>query len=100
MTQQKAGHTPQGYGQTTAENAKDRLRDMAETTADKVKDAADSAQDMAGKVADQAREYGAQAQEAAKQVKPFVEKSLREQPMATLAGAAVLGFVLGALWKK
>ena len=30
----------------------------------------------------------------------FVEKSLKEQPMATLAGAAVIGFVLGALWKK
>jgi ElaB/YqjD/DUF883 family membrane-anchored ribosome-binding protein len=55
---------------------------------------------MAGKVADQAREYGEQAQEAVKQVKPFFEKSLEEQPMATLAGAAVLGFVLGVLWKK
>ena len=49
---------------------------------------------------DQARVYGEQAQDAVKQVKPFVEKSLKEQPMATLAGAAVLGFVLGALWKS
>ena len=55
---------------------------------------------MASRVADQARDYGDQAQEVAKQVRPFLEKSLREKPMATLAGAAALAFVLGALWKK
>lgn len=98
MTQQKSG-----YGQDYAhgaDNAKDRLRDMADTATGKVKDVAADAQEMAGKVADQARQYGEQAQEAVQQVRPFVEKSLKEQPMATLAGVAVLGFVLGALWKK
>jgi ElaB/YqjD/DUF883 family membrane-anchored ribosome-binding protein len=98
MTQQ-TGYRP-GEAQGAAANVKDRLGEMADTATDKVKDVAESAQDMAGKVADQAREYGEQAQDAVKQVKPFVEKSLKEQPMATLAGAAVLGFVLGALWKK
>ena len=73
---------------------------MADTATDKVKDMAEGAQDMAGKVADQAREYAEQAQDAVKQVKPFVEKSLKEQPMVTLAAVAVLGFVLGALWKR
>jgi ElaB/YqjD/DUF883 family membrane-anchored ribosome-binding protein len=97
MTQQKSGYP---YSQSGAETAKDRLRDMADATGDKVRDAASSAQDMAGKVADQAREYGDQAQEAVRQVRPYLEKSLKEQPMATLAGAAVLGFLLGALWKK
>jgi ElaB/YqjD/DUF883 family membrane-anchored ribosome-binding protein len=29
-----------------------------------------------------------------------VDKSVREQPMATLAVAAALGFVVGALWKS
>ena len=51
-------------------------------------------------MAEQAREYGEKAQAAVKEFKPFVEKSLKEQPMTTLAGAAVIGFVLGALWKK
>jgi hypothetical protein len=51
-------------------------------------------------VADQARVYSEQVQGAAKQVKPLVEKSLKEQPLATLAGVVALGFVLGALWKK
>jgi ElaB/YqjD/DUF883 family membrane-anchored ribosome-binding protein len=99
MTQQKSGYG-QDHAQSTADTAKDRLRDMADATAGKVKEVAGDAQEIAGKVAHQAREYGEQAQKAVKQVKPFVEKSLKEQPMATLAGAAVLGFVLGALWKK
>jgi ElaB/YqjD/DUF883 family membrane-anchored ribosome-binding protein len=97
MTQQKSGYP---YGQSSTETAKERLRDMADITGEKLKDAAAGAQDMAEKVADRAREYGDQAQEAVKQARPYVEKSLKEQPMATLAGAAVLGFVLGALWKK
>ena len=67
---------------------------------DYTKKAAENAQDMAGKVAEQAREYGEKAQEAARQAKPLVEKSLREQPLITLAGVAAIGFVLGALWKK
>ena len=33
-------------------------------------------------------------------VKPYVEKQMKEQPMATLGIAAIIGFVLGALWKK
>jgi ElaB/YqjD/DUF883 family membrane-anchored ribosome-binding protein len=48
----------------------------------------------------QAREYGEEAQDAARQVRPFVERSLKDQPMVTLAAAAVIGFVLGALWKR
>jgi ElaB/YqjD/DUF883 family membrane-anchored ribosome-binding protein len=51
-------------------------------------------------VAEQARQYGEKAQDAARQFKPFVERSLKDQPMATLAGAAIVGFVLGALWKR
>jgi ElaB/YqjD/DUF883 family membrane-anchored ribosome-binding protein len=98
MTQQTGYRT--GEAQGVAADVKDRLGEIADTATDKVKDVAESAQDMAGKVANQARVYGDQAQDAAKQIKPFVEKSLREQPMATLAGVAVLGFVLGALWKK
>jgi ElaB/YqjD/DUF883 family membrane-anchored ribosome-binding protein len=62
--------------------------------------AADSVQEIAGKVAEQAREYGEKAQEAAKDFKSFVEKSMKEKPMGTLAAAAVIGFVLGALWKR
>jgi hypothetical protein len=51
-------------------------------------------------VADQARQYGEKAQEAARNFKPYAEKSMRERPMEILAAASVIGFVLGALWKK
>jgi ElaB/YqjD/DUF883 family membrane-anchored ribosome-binding protein len=55
---------------------------------------------MAGKFAERALEYGEKAQDAVSNFKPYVEKSMKEQPMATLGVAAVIGFVLGALWKK
>ena len=51
-------------------------------------------------MAEQAREYGEKAQKVVNEFKPLVEKSLKEQPMATLAGVVLMGFVLGALWKK
>jgi len=94
MTQQRADY-PLGYSKGSAE------RDQStEGTMDRVKDAAAEAQEFAGKVADQAREYSEKAQEAARNFKPYVEKSMRERPMETLAVASVIGFVLGALWKK
>ena len=99
MTQQKSTFG-QAYGQGGTETAKDRLRDMADATGESVKDAAKITEEMAGKVADQAREYGNQVQDVAKQVRPFVEKSMKEQPIATLAGVAVFAFVLGALLRK
>jgi ElaB/YqjD/DUF883 family membrane-anchored ribosome-binding protein len=105
MTQQRADY-PLDYGATGA-GAKDRVKELADTASDQLKAVADNAQEIAGKVSEQAREYvekaqeyGGKAQEAAQQFKPFVEKSLRDQPMATLAAAALIGFVLGALWKK
>jgi ElaB/YqjD/DUF883 family membrane-anchored ribosome-binding protein len=75
-------------------------RQDTDSTLDYTKRGADNAQDRVGKVAEQAREYGEKAQEAAQQAKPLVEKSLREQPLITLAAVAAIGFVLGVLWKK
>ena len=92
MTQQKADY-PLDYSKGAEDTTKDRLRDLADTTTDQVKHVAENAQEFAGKVAEQ-------AQDAVKNFKPFVEKSLKEQPMATLAAAAAIAFVLGALWKR
>jgi ElaB/YqjD/DUF883 family membrane-anchored ribosome-binding protein len=39
-------------------------------------------------------------QEVAGNVKGAIDKSIKDQPMATLAVSAVLGFVLGALCKS
>ena len=94
MTQQRTDYP---LDQSKAPSEKGRSE---ESTMEQVKDAAAQVQDYAGKVADQAREYGEKAQEAARNFKPYVEKSTKERPMQTLAMAAAIGFVLGALWKK
>ena len=49
---------------------------------------------------EQGREAGEQVQEVAGNIKGAVDKSVKDQPMATLAVVAALGFVLGALWKS
>lgn len=103
MAQQSANY-PLDYSNgpqpTPHVTPKDRLHEMADSATDQLKSVADSAQEIAGKAAEQAREYGEQAQQAVKDFKPFVEKSLKDQPMTTLAAAAAIGFALGALWKK
>jgi len=99
MTEQKAGY-PLDYSKGSADAGKDRVREMADVATDKVKNVTESAEEIAGKVAAHAREYGEKAQEAVKNFKPYVDKSMKEQPMTTLGIAAIIGFVLGALWKK
>ena len=49
---------------------------------------------------EQARELGVKAQDTLLNAKPYLEKSIKEQPMTTLAAMAAVGFLLGALWKK
>lgn len=88
MAQQRADY-PVDYATAPDPIAKDSMSELA-----------DSAEAIAAKFAEQARIYGEKAQDAAKSVKPFVEKSMKDRPMSTLAAAAVIGFALGALWKK
>jgi ElaB/YqjD/DUF883 family membrane-anchored ribosome-binding protein len=92
MTQQRSPNRPEQQKQA----APDRMREMAANTEDKLKDA----QELASNIAEQARVYGEKAQEAAREFKPFVEKSMKDKPMQTLAGAAAIGFLLGAIWKN
>jgi ElaB/YqjD/DUF883 family membrane-anchored ribosome-binding protein len=99
MSQQKAGY-PLDYSKGRANVGPDRLREMEDVATDKVKNATETAEEYAGRVAEQALEYGKKAQHAVENFKPYVERSMKEQPMATLGIAAVIGFVLGALWKK
>ena len=97
MTQQRADY-PLDYTQAPPE--KNRAQEVADAAVDRLKETAARTEEMVDNAAQQARIYGQKAQEAAAQVKPFVEKSLKEQPMATLAVVSAIGFVLGALWKK
>jgi ElaB/YqjD/DUF883 family membrane-anchored ribosome-binding protein len=61
---------------------------------------ADQAESVANRAVEQGREVGERVQEVAGNIKGAVDRSVKDQPMATLAMAAVVGFVLGALWKS
>ena len=83
-----------------AQHPHDRPNDLADAATDKFKEVTDGLQDRVGQIAEHAVQYAEMAQNAVKEFKPFVQKSLKEQPMATLAGFVLVGFVLGAMWKK
>jgi len=82
------------------EKATGQFDKMAEKATDKFKSAADGVENVANRVMDQGREVGESMQEVAGNIKGAVDRSVKDQPMATLAVAALIGFVLGALWKS
>jgi ElaB/YqjD/DUF883 family membrane-anchored ribosome-binding protein len=95
------------YGGTSASSppdlktkATDQFANIADKAADTFRGVADPAEPLAGRVAEQGREVGDRMQEVAGNMKGAVDKSVKDQPMTILAVAAVLGFVLGALWKS
>ncbi len=83
-----------------ARGSHDRPHDLADAATDRFKEVTDDVQERVGQVAEQALQYAEMAQDAVRQFKPFVHKSLKEKPMTTLASFVLVGFVLGALWKK
>jgi ElaB/YqjD/DUF883 family membrane-anchored ribosome-binding protein len=91
-------------GRTGSADFKEKATDQFERMADKASDQfgrlADQAESVASRVAEQGREAGEKVQEVAGHFKGAVDKSVKDQPMATLAMAAAVGFVLGALWKS
>ncbi len=89
-----------GSTQDLKEKATDQFEKIADTAADKFRDVADQAEHIASRVAEQGREVGDKVQQVAGNIKGAVDKSVKDQPMATLAMAAALGFVLGAIWKS
>jgi ElaB/YqjD/DUF883 family membrane-anchored ribosome-binding protein len=82
------------------ETATERFERMADKASEQFKNLAGRAEDTASHVADRGRDAGARMQEVGGNLKRAVDKSVKEQPMATLALAAMAGFVLGALWKR
>lgn len=78
----------------------EKASELAAKAGDKLEHAMHSAEDGARQMAEQGREAGERVQQVAGNFKTAVDKSVRDQPMATLAVAAGLGFVIGALWKS
>ncbi|MBA4132163.1 MAG: hypothetical protein C0519_12140 [Hyphomicrobium sp.] len=81
-------------------DAANRASDLADKAGKQIDRALDSAEGVARQVADQGREATERVGEVAGNIKGAVDKSVKDQPMATLAVAAAVGFVLGALWKS
>jgi ElaB/YqjD/DUF883 family membrane-anchored ribosome-binding protein len=83
----------QSHGSTSAS-------ERASRAGDRIGEVVGQVEGVANRVAAQGREAGEGMQEVAGNVKDAIDKSVREQPMATIAVAALLGFALGALWKS
>jgi ElaB/YqjD/DUF883 family membrane-anchored ribosome-binding protein len=88
---------------TTSTDDKPSLTEkIAEKVGDKTEAALDqvrSAVQIAEEGLQRARAATERTQEVAGTFQTALEKSLKDQPNATLAAAAMLGFVLGAFWK-
>src|SRR5215471_17001822 len=75
-----------------------KASELKDKATDQLKKVADRAEGLANDAIEQLHETG--AGEVAGNLKGAVDKSVKDQPMATLAMAAAVGFVLGALWKS
>lgn len=83
------------YGRET-----DQLSKIKDKATDQFNKVAGQAEDVANRVAEQGREAKERMQEVAGNFKGALDRSVKEQPMATLVFAGVVGFVLGALWRS
>ena len=85
---------------TQASRPGGRSDDLIDKGADQVRKVADRVEGLATGATGQMREVSDRTGEVAGNFKTALDKSLKDQPMATLALAAAVGFVLGALWKS
>ena len=77
-----------------------RSDDFIDKGVAQVRKVADRVEGLATGAAGQMREVSDRTGEVAGNFKGALDKSVKDQPMATLALAAAVGFVLGALWKS
>ena len=82
-----------------AQGPQPQARPRYNPTHDPLSDVASQAEDVASRVAQQGKLAGQGIQEVASNFKGALDQSLRNQPNATLALAAIAGFVLGTIWK-
>jgi hypothetical protein len=82
-----------------AQGPQPQARPRYNPTHDPLSDVASQAEDVASRVAQQGKLAGQGMHEVAGNFKGALDTSLRDQPMATLALVAIVGFVLGTIWK-
>jgi ElaB/YqjD/DUF883 family membrane-anchored ribosome-binding protein len=73
---------------------------LKDRTAEQIDKLTGQVEDAAKAVRDQGREMGDQVQVVADNFKTALDKSVRDQPLTTLALTAAVAFVIGALWKS
>lgn len=83
----------QSASSTSTRNAADELADKAANIAERTGEQID-------RLTEQGRQATEQVQVVAENFKNAVDKSVKDQPLTTLAIAAGVGFVIGALWKS
>ncbi len=98
------GYSAEGTSGTgrshVAKDVSDAAGEFASRAGEKVGQAMHSAESALNALQTQGREAGEQVSAVAGNLKTAVDRSVKDQPMATLAVVAALGFVLGALWKS
>jgi ElaB/YqjD/DUF883 family membrane-anchored ribosome-binding protein len=100
MAYQDATRNSEDAARSMTDALSDKAQEYANKAGQKVEGAIASAEKGANAVLEGGRDAGARVQEVAGNMKTAVDRSVRDQPMATLAVAAAMGFVLGALWKS
>jgi len=83
-----------GHPSDRISNLKDKATEQFSGVAD------DQTEGVATRFVEQGREAGERMQEVSGNMKRALDTSLKDQPMVTLAMAAVVGFVIGAIWKS
>ncbi len=73
---------------------------MADDMKSSVKSATSTAKQSVDEAAGQLQDVANQLGAIGGNVQKAVDKSLADQPYTTLAAVAVMGFVLGAIWKS
>jgi len=81
--------------------ATDQVGKTIDKATDKAQGVARQVEDFAGKAVEHGpRGWRNGSRKSPANIKGAVDKSVKDQPMATLAAVAAVGFVLGALWKS
>jgi ElaB/YqjD/DUF883 family membrane-anchored ribosome-binding protein len=87
------------YSRSTDDLA-NKASNLAGKAGEQLDRVAQDVESAAHSFAEQGRQATEQVQIVADNFKSAVDKSVREQPLTTLAMAAGLGFVIGAIWKS
>ena len=93
-------HRVKSSTESVVDTVADRASDLAEKAGDQIGRVVGTAEQTVKKLGEQSSEASRNVQHVADNMKSAIDKSIKDQPMTTLAVAAAIGFTLGALWKS